>query len=91
MENTTSKSKSGLKFLESFTIQEIKARCLCSKIDIKKNPHTGSIFFVAGKTTGKVSKKGYANAIISECLDETTGETFLLLHSANDNNTIDSL
>ena len=90
MENNTNAVDSTIKFGAQFTVEQFKAKAQCSKIDIVKNPHTGKIFFVAGSLSGKVSKKGYANPVISECADEN-GEAFYMLHSKAETNIINSI
>jgi hypothetical protein len=77
-------------FTKKYTIEQFKSISKCSKIDIIKNPHTGKIFFSAGDFNGKVSKKGYANPVISLCTDDK-GETFYMLHSDSSDNVLDSL
>lgn len=90
MENSTNAVDNTIKFGQQFTIEQFKAKAQCSKIDIVKNPHTGKTFFVAGSLSGKVSKKGYSNPVISECTDEK-GEKFYMLHSKSESNIIASL
>ena len=90
MENTENAVDNTIKFGQQFTLEQIKAKGQCSKIDIVKNPHTGKIFFVAGSLSGKVSKKGYSNPVISLCTDEK-GEQFYMLHPKSESNVIASL
>jgi len=78
-----------LKFRKQFTIADFKSANNGNKIEIIKNPKTSKVFFVCGSVNGKVSKKGYAEPVISECTDGT--ETFYMLHSKNTANILDTL
>jgi hypothetical protein len=47
-----------LVFNETLTVEQFKAQNNVSRIDVKKNPHTGKLFFTFGSQTGMVSAKG---------------------------------
>ena len=43
--------------IETLTIEQFKAKMNVSKIEVKKNPKTGKIFFSYGTKTGAVTTK----------------------------------
>ena len=74
-----------LQFNETLTVEQFKAKMNVSRIDVKKNQHTGRLFFTYGSATGMVSAKGIPeNPMLShvEGISRQTGEPFecWLLH-----------
>ena len=47
-----------LTFGDTLTVEQFKNRMKVSRILIKKNPKTGTLFFTYGAKTGAVAKKG---------------------------------
>ena len=81
-----------LTFGETLTVEQFKDKMMVSRVDVKKNPKTGKLFFTYGVKTGAVAVKGIPShpmfsAVCPEgdILDiEHAGEkscsTFWLLH-----------
>ena len=72
-------------FNETLTVEQFKAAQNVSRIDVKKNPNTGKLFFTYGTQTGMVAVKGIPqNPMLSNVsgIDRNTGEPFTcwLLH-----------
>ena len=79
-------------FSDTLTVEQFKAQMNVSRIDVKKNPKTGKLFFTYGAKTGAVAVKGIprhpmfsAVCPAGQTLDiEHAGErgcsTFWLLH-----------
>ena len=74
----------GLKFIETMSVAEFKAKAGVEKIDVKQNPKTGKCFFVYGMNTGAVSdrflREGISIPVISQVCSAETGEMFYMLH-----------
>ena len=47
-----------LTFGETLTVEQFKAQMLVTRVDVKQNPKTGTLFFSYGTKTGAVAKKG---------------------------------
>lgn len=47
-----------LTFGETLTVEQFKEVVKVSRIDVKRNPKTGTLFFSYGAKTGAVAKKG---------------------------------
>lgn len=60
-----------LNFIETLTPEQFKAQTSSAKIEVKQNPHTGKLFFVAGNTGGKVSLKGVPERPVISLVHET--------------------
>lgn len=45
-------------FGDTLTVEQFKDKMKVSRIDVKKNPKTGSLFFTYGAKTGAVAKNG---------------------------------
>jgi hypothetical protein len=45
-------------FNDTLTVEQFKAKMNVSRIDVKKNPKTGRLFFTFGAKTGAVAAKG---------------------------------
>ena len=81
-----------LNFIDTLTIEQFKARFLVSRVDVKRNPKTNSLFMTYGSKTGAVSSKGIPeHPMISivcpegetpdlEHIGEKGCNTFCLLH-----------
>ena len=79
-------------FNDTLTVEQFKAQMNVSRIDVKKNPKTGKLFFTYGAKTGAVARKGIPQHPMfslvcpeGDTLDEAhAGErgcsTFWLLH-----------
>ena len=81
MANDQTTSENFKSWNETLTVEQFKAKHLVSHIDVKKNPKTGSLFFVFGSKTGAVSKKGIPeHPMLSNVTSSIDGSTFWLLH-----------
>lgn len=74
-----------LEFLETFTVDQFKAKELVNKVIVKKNEKTGKLFFTFGAKAGAVASKGVpTNPMISRVKGEPTDLNptgiFYLLH-----------
>lgn len=81
-----------LTFGETLTVEQFKALVKVTRVDVKQNPKTGTLFFSYGAKTGAVAKKGIPQHPMfslvcpeGDILDEAhAGErgcsTFWLLH-----------
>lgn len=69
-----------LKFIETLTVEQFKAKTLVSKLEVKKNPQTGKLFFTYGAKTGAVSSKGIPQKPMVSEVSTPEGENFYLLH-----------
>ena len=47
-----------LNFIDTLTVEQFKSKVLVEKIQVKKNPKTGKLFFTYGAKTGAVAIKG---------------------------------
>lgn len=47
-----------LVFNETLTVEQFKEAMKVSRVDVKKNPKTGRLFFTFGAKTGAVASKG---------------------------------
>ena len=47
-----------LVFNETLTVEQFKEAMKVSRVDVKKNPNTGKLFFTFGAKTGAVASKG---------------------------------
>lgn len=45
-------------FNETLTVEQFKDKMKVSRIDVKQNPKTGTLFFTYGSKTGAVARKG---------------------------------
>ena len=69
-----------LKFNSTQTVQQFKAQQLVDRIDVKKNPKTGKLFFTYGAQTGAVSAKGIPSKPMVSNVTTPEGDSFYLLH-----------
>ncbi len=78
-------SANNLIFKDTLTVEQFKDQFKVSRVDVKKNPKTGRLFFTFGAKTGAVAAKGIpAHPMFSfvkgdPTLQNPTGE-FWLLH-----------
>ena len=69
-----------LTFGETLTVEQFKAQMNVSRIDVKKNPKTGKLFFTYGAKTGAVSSKGIPAHPMFSNVTGSDGSSFWLLH-----------
>lgn len=72
-------------FEDTLTVEQFKAKMNVSRIDVKKNPKTGKLFFTYGAKAGAVAVKGIpAHPMFSFVKGDPTpmnpDGTFWLLH-----------
>lgn len=77
-----------LKFIETLSVADFKAKEGVEKIEVKRNPQTGKCFFVYGIETGAVSDKflkgEISSPVISQVCSPETGDMFYMLHQKGD-------
>lgn len=70
--------------MKTMSVKDFKAGMGVSEIEVKRNPHTGKLFFVFGDEVGAVSERfedeEITSPVISQVCSEDTGELFYLLH-----------
>ena len=67
-------------FNDTLTVEQFKAQMNVSRIDVKKNPKTGKLFFTYGAKTGAVAAKGIpAKPMFSAVCPE--GDTLDIAHA----------
>lgn len=69
-----------LKFNETLTVEQFKAKHNVSRIDVKQNSHTGKLFFTYGSKTGAVASKGIPGNPMISSVTGSDGMSFWLLH-----------
>lgn len=69
-----------LKFLQTKTVEQFKAAMNVSRIDVKRNPKNGKIFFTYGAEIGAVSSKGIPRNPMLSQVQTNEGEVFWMLH-----------
>lgn len=69
-----------LRFNETLTVEQFKSQMNVSRIDVKKNPKTGKLFFTYGAKTGAVAVKGVPAHPMLSNVTGSDGESFWLLH-----------
>lgn len=69
-----------LKFNSTETVKQFITRNLVDKVDVKRNPLTGKLFFTYGTATGAVSSKGIPTKPMISSVTTPDGESFYLLH-----------
>ena len=74
-----------LTFNETLTVEQFKSLMQVSRVDVKKNPKNGKLFFTFGSKTGMVAVKGIPqHPMFSNVsgIDKVTGQPFTcwLLH-----------
>lgn len=69
-----------LEFLDTLTVEQFKAEKRVDKIQVKKNPNTGKLFFTFGAKTGAVAAKGVPTHPMISFVRGNDGAEFYLLH-----------
>ena len=69
-----------LTFGETLTVEQFKASVKVSRVDVKKNPKTGRLFFTYGAKTGAVAVKGIPQHPMLSNVTGSDGSNFWLLH-----------
>ena len=73
-----------LKFIETMSIADFKAKKGVERIEVNQNPQSGKCFIVFGIETGAVSDKflkgTMTNPVVSQVCSPDTGDLFYLLH-----------
>lgn len=69
-----------LVFNETLTVEQFKAQMNISRVDVKKNPKTGRLFFTYGAKTGAVAVKGVPAHPMFSNVTGSDGSSFWLLH-----------
>lgn len=69
-----------LEFIDTLTVEQFKAEKRVDKIQVKKNPNTGKLFFTYGAKTGAVAAKGVPSHPMISLVKGTDGDEFYLLH-----------
>ena len=72
--------KRKLTFYDTLTVEQFKAKMEVSRIDVKKNPKTGKLFFTYGAKTGAVAVKGIPSNPMLSNVTGSDGSNFWLLH-----------
>lgn len=67
-------------FNETLTVEQFKAKMNVSRIDVKKNPKTGLLFFTYGASIGAVSSKGVPSHPMFSHVTGDDDQSFWLLH-----------
>lgn len=73
-------SANNLIFNETLTVEQFKSAQGVSRIDVKKNPKTGKLFFTFGAKTGAVAVKGIPQHPMLSNVTGSDGSSFWLLH-----------
>lgn len=69
-----------LTFNETLTVEQFKSEMKVSRIEVKKNPKTGKLFFTYGSKTGAVAVKGIPSNPMLSNVTTPEGDSFWLLH-----------
>lgn len=69
-----------LVFNDTLTVEQFKAQMIVSRIDVKRNPKTGKLFFTYGARTGAVAVKGIPAHPMLSNVSTPEGDSFWLLH-----------
>lgn len=69
-----------LTFNETLTVEQFKSQMQVSRIEVKKNPRTGKLFFTYGSKTGAVAVKGIPSNPMLSNVTTPEGDSFWLLH-----------
>lgn len=77
--------QNNLQFIDTMTVEQFKAEKRVDKIQVKKNPNNGNLFFTFGAKVGAVAKRGVpTHPMISHVKGAPTPENptgeFYLLH-----------
>lgn len=82
-----------LTFKNTMSVAHFKQVHDVAGVEVIRNPHTNKLFWKAGEhLSGKVAEKGYQpHPAISQCIDQETGEEFMMLHAKGATNTVEVL
>ena len=69
-----------LTFNETLTVEQFKSEMNVSRIEVKRNPHPGKLFFTYGSKTGAVAVKGIPSNPMLSSVTTPEGDSFWLLH-----------
>ena len=69
-----------LTFNETLTVEQFKNQMHVSRIDVKRNPKTNTLFFTYGAKTGAVASKGIPKHPMLSNVTGSDGSNFWLLH-----------
>ena len=69
-----------LTFGDTLTVEQFKELVKVSRIDVKKSPKTGKLFFTYGAKTGAVAVKGIPQHPVLSNVTGSDGSSFWLLH-----------
>ena len=75
-----------LQFIDTLTVEQFKAEKRVNKIQVKKNPNTGKLFFTFGAKTGAVAAKGIPEHPMISLVQAPGGDQFYLLHNESTGN-----
>ena len=78
-----STTNNNLEFIETFTVEQFKARTNVSKLEVKQNPHTGKLFFTYGAKVGAVASKGIPTHPMVSYVSGIEGSFYLLHEEGN--------
>ena len=73
-------AQGNLTFNETLTVEQFKAAMNVSRIDVKRNPKTGRLFFTYGAKIGAVALKGIPAHPMLSHVTGSDGNSFWLLH-----------
>lgn len=76
-------AQGNLTFTETLTVEQFKSQMNVSRIDVKRNPKTGKLFFTYGAKTGAVAIKGIPQHPMLSKVTGSDGANFWLLHEEN--------
>ena len=77
--------ENNLIFNDTLTVEQFKDKFKVSRVDVKKNPNTGKLFFTFGAKTGAVAAKGIPQRpmfsfVKGDPTPQNPDGTFWLLH-----------
>ena len=72
-----------LEFIDTLTVEQFKSKVMVEKIQVKKNPNNGKLFFTYGAKVGAVSRKGVPTHPMVSLVRGDEGEFYLLHEEGN--------
>lgn len=75
---------SGLVYHKTYNVEELKAVLGISSIKVKKNLHSGKLYFEAGTYSGEVAITELPSEPVFSIVSNVNGKLFILLHEKND-------
>ena len=69
-----------LTFGDTLTVEQFKELVKVSRVDVKKSPKTGKLFFTYGAKAGAVALKGIPTHPMLSNVTGSDGSSFWLLH-----------